>query len=111
MAKFEPGKSGNPRGRPTKEMQALRDMDKSELEAVLKKLKRASPEAVTLIIAAMHDETIPKKDRLRYAKEVFDMFTKAISLDNTLRKNDNGSTPAETEDDEPKQPAVVFKLV
>lgn len=103
---FEPGQSGNPNGRPTKEAQALRNLTKSEVDAVLRKLKRAAPQAVSMIIDAMSSEKISEKDRLKYAKDALDMFFKVVALDNNLKKGQN----AEPEEQEEPTPAVVLKF-
>ena len=108
---FEPGKSGNPKGRPTKEEIALRNMDKGELDKALKKLRPASMEALNCMIAAMHNENIPEKDRLKYAKDVWDAYVKAITVDNALKKSDNaGNGGMSTEDEEDKPAPVVFRI-
>lgn len=103
---FEPGQSGNPNGRPTKEEQALRGLTDSELRATLRTLKPASAKALKLIVAAMEDETIPKASRLKHAKEVFDMYIKALQVDKALKKAGESSEP-----DEDQPEPVVFQIV
>ena len=112
MAKFQPGQSGNKRGRPTKEEQALRGLTETELSGVLRKLKRASGDAVGLMIAAMHNPEFSETTRLKYAKDVYDLYLKTIGLDNNLKK---GSTDKPDDvkpdaDDEINVPKVVFKI-
>ncbi len=103
---FEPGKSGNPKGRPTKEEQALRGLSQNELKGLLRQFKKAAPDAVAKIIAAMDDESIPKATRLKYAKEVFDMYVKTLQVDKQLKKEDGAlDTDAEPEE------AIVFRIV
>lgn len=107
---FEPGQSGNPNGRPTKEAQALKSMTKTEVDAVLRKLKRAAPEAVSMIIAAMSSTAIPEKDRLKYAKDALDMFFKVVALDNNLKKGQDGAQD-EPADEAPQKVVLKFKTV
>ncbi len=110
MSQFKPGKSGNVGGRPSKEELALRRLEKGELHVVVDLLERAAPKAVRNLIAAMDDTEIPKKDRLKHSKEVFDMFVKATTVNHSLKKDSNGvdNTPEEEETDTP--PTVVFQL-
>lgn len=103
---FEPGQSGNPNGRPTKEAQALKSMTKTEVDAVLRKFKRAAPEAAGMLIDAMSNTSLSEKDRLKYAKDAIDLFLKVVALDNNLKKGQN----AEPEEVEEKAPAVVLKF-
>ena len=112
MAKFQPGQSGNKRGRPTKAEQALRGMTETELSAVLRKLKRASGDAVGLMIAAMHNPEFKEESRLKYAKDVYDLYLKTLGVDKSLKsvQNANPETPEATEDEEVDVPKVVFKI-
>lgn len=105
---FEPGKSGNPNGRPTKEAQALRNLTRTEVDTVLRKLKRAAPEAVSMIIAAMSSTEMSEKDRLKYAKEALDLYLKVVTIDHNLKKETGNATPVE--DDVPATPAMVFRI-
>lgn len=116
MASFKPGQSGNPKGRPTKEEMALRNLSKSELDQALSKLRPASAKALQYMIAAMHNENIPEKDRLKYAKDVWDAYLKAIALDSQMKKaaNTSGTTGAnagEEEEEGEKAPVYEFRIV
>ena len=112
MAKFQPGQSGNKRGRPTKEEMALRGLTETELSGVLRKLKRASGDAVGLMIAAMHNPDFSETTRLKYAKDVYDLYLKTIGVDSNLKKvqTDKPETVKPDEDDEINVPQVVFKI-
>lgn len=107
---FTAGKSGNPKGRPTKEEIALRRLSKGELGSVLELLERAVPKAVRNIVLAMDDEDIPKKDRLRHSKEIYDMYVKAKTVNHQLSKEPQGSGSMDEEDEEDKIPAPVFRI-
>lgn len=107
---FKPGQSGNVNGRPTKEEIALRRMSKGELGAVLELLERAAPKAVKNIILAMSDESIPKKDRLKHSKDIYDMYVKAKTTNHALTR-DSGQGSMDTEDEESeKAPVVEFRI-
>lgn len=111
---FEPGKSGNPNGRPSKERMAAKNLDKKELEALLRKCSKASPRALQLIIDAMDNDQLPLKDRLKYASEVFGMHMTSLRaqnmLDNAGAKSEQ-SSGADGEEQVDAKPAVVFNLV
>src|SRR5574338_453975 len=70
----------------------LKDPGSAELGSILRRMKRACPRAVQMIIDAMDDESIPKKDRLKYSKELFDAYIKALSMETSLR-NKGKATP------------------
>lgn len=105
---FEKGKSGNPHGRPTKEAQAIKNLNKTEVDLVLRKLKRAAPEAVAMIIAAMSSTQMTEKDRLVYAQKVVDLFAKIVTIDNQLKKGNTTEQP--DEDEQHKAPVIQFSI-
>lgn len=112
MAKFQPGQSGNKRGRPTKEEMALRGLTETELAGVLRKLKRASGEAVGLMISAMHNPEFSEVSRLKYAKDVYDLYLKTLGVDKSLKSVQTEKPDAQKPDDEDdiEVPKVVFKI-
>lgn len=99
-------------GRPTKEEHAVRveerELKAGELDNVIKKLRRVCPKALNILIRGMEDETIPMRDRMKYAKDIYDLYLKTIGVDVTMKK---ANTPSvSNEDEKPAIPAVVFKL-
>lgn len=106
---FQPGQSGNSKGRPTKEEIALRRMSKGELGVALELLERAMPKALRNMIAAMDNEDLSVRDRLKYSKDVYDAYLRAKTVNHSLTK-DSGASTMDTEDEEDKPTAVVFRI-
>lgn len=101
---FEPGKSGNPNGRPTN---LSKDTTPAELKACLAKLKRHGPKAVDMLIEAMFNENLSEATRLKYAEKVAQMLL-------AFSKEANKGSGKEASDDEEKPekaPVVQFALV
>ena len=96
----------NSAGRP--EGSTLKDPGSEELGSIIRRMKRACPRAVQMIIDAMDDESIPKKDGLKYCKELFDSYMKALGMEQSLR--DKNAPAADNENKKPAAPAVVFTL-
>lgn len=83
---FERGKSGNAKGRPTKEEQALRGLTPTDLDPTVRRLKRAVPQSIDLIIKAMEDEESPVDKRTKHAKTIIDLYFKGEVLKQQLKK-------------------------
>lgn len=102
----------NRNGRPTKEEHAERveerELKVGELDSVIKKLRRVCPKALNILIRGMEDETIPMRDRMKYAKDIYDLYLKTIGVDVTMKKANTSAVS--NEEDKPVVPAVVFKL-
>ncbi len=101
---FEPGKSGNPNGRPTT---LSKSTTPAELKACLAKLKRHGPAAVDMLISAMFNEQLSEATRLQYAAKVAQMLL-------AFSKEANKGQAKESTDDEDKPekaPVVQFSLV
>jgi len=110
MSTFKPGQTGNPKGRPTKEEQAIRDVPKSELDASVRLIRRSIPRALRKLLSAIDNPDLTLKDQLKYSKEIWDMYRQALALDAQL-KREGGVSDLDTEDEEDKLPAVIFKIV
>lgn len=107
---FVKGKSGNPRGRPSGKTQ---DMTPAELKAILAKLKRASPEAVDLMIEVMQNDANPETTRLKYAEKIFAMYITALKEADRIKqanKPKDEQIPLDGEDEKETEPAVVLQL-
>ncbi len=108
---FVKGHSGNINGRPPKEKTEERGIQPSELDSVIRRLRRASPKALTLLVQGMEDDSVPMKDRMKYAKEIYDLYLKTLGVDVSLKKSKTTeNTDGSSEEDKPVVPAVVFKL-
>lgn len=107
---FVKGRSGNIYGRPPKEKTEERDTQPSELDSVIRRLRRASPKALTLLVQGMEDDSVPMKDRMKYAKEIYDLYLKTLGVDANLKKSKTTENTDGGEEDKPVIPAVVFKL-
>ena len=106
---FVKGQSGNINGRPTKEKTGERGIQPSELDSVIRRLRRASPKALTLLVQGMEDDSVPIKDRMKYAKEIYDLYLKTLGVDVNIKRSKNSGS-GEEEEEKPVVPAVVFKL-
>ena len=106
---FVKGQSGNINGRPTKEKTEERGIQPSELDSVIRRLRRASPKALTLLVQGMEDDSVPIKDRMKYAKEIYDLYLKTLGVDVNIKRSKNSGS-GEEEEEKPVVPAVVFKL-
>lgn len=102
---FKPGQSGNPNGRPTKEQQALKGLSGKEMQAAIRVLRPAVGKALGKLIAAMDDETLSPTARLKHAKDIFDMYTKAVQVDKALKKD------ADSDEPEERPEPYVFQIV
>lgn len=110
----------NRNGRPSvdeqkEEAEHLLQIKASELRASIGRLRRASPKALQILIENMENEDIPLKDRMKYAKDVFDLYVKAVGMDASLKKSKHAmkqgkDIPDESEEQNEKPPAVVFTL-
>ena len=107
---FVKGHSGNINGRPPKEKTEERGIQPSELDSVIRRLRRASPKALTLLVQGMEDDSVPMKDRMKYAKEIYDLYLKTLGVDVNLKKSKAAENTDGSEEDKPVVPAVVFKL-
>lgn len=109
---FAPGRSGNPKGRPTKEEMALRNLDKGEFDKLLKKLRPASLQAVDLFIAGMQNLNLSDKDRQTCAGKILDVYTKMVGMDNQIKRAQNTQQGANVEDDDaPQEQVYEFRIV
>jgi hypothetical protein len=106
---FVKGQSGNMNGRPTKERIEEKELKAGELDAVIRRLRRASPKALNILMQGMEDESIPMKDRMKYAKDIYDLYLKTLGVDVNIKRGKNASV-SEEEEEKPALPAVVFKL-
>lgn len=116
---------GNPdanrKGRPSVENQKqepehVQEIKASELRASVRRLRLAVPKALALLIEAMENEDIDLEKRLKYGKEIYDLYLKSVGMDMSLKKAKHamktGKDIPEKDDDEEKVkvPAVVFTL-
>ena len=106
---FVKGQSGNMNGRPTKDRIEEKELQAGELDSVIRRLRRASPKALTILMQGMEDDTIPMKDRMKYAKEIYDLYLKTLGVDVSIKRGKNASV-SDDEEEKPVVPAVVFKL-
>ena len=106
---FVKGRSGNMNGRPNKERMEEKELQAGELDVVIKRLRRASPKALTILMKGMEDESIPLKDRMKYAKEIYDLYLKTLGVDVSIKRGKTASV-SDDEEEKPVVPAVVFKL-
>ena len=106
---FVKGQSGNMNGRPTKERIEEKELKAGELDAVIRRLRRASPKALNILMQGMEDESIPMKDRMKYAKDIYDLYLKTLGVDVKIKRGKNANV-SEEEEEKPALPAVVFKL-
>ena len=105
---FVKGQSGNMNGRPTKERIEEKELKAGELDAVIRRLRRASPKALTILMQGMEDESIPMKDRMKYAKDLYDLYLKTLGVDVSIKRGKTASV--DDGEEKPVVPAVVFKL-
>lgn len=99
----------NRNGRPTKERIEEKELKAGELDAVIRRLRRASPKALNILMQGMEDESIPMKDRMKYAKDIYDLYLKTLGVDVSIKRGKNANV-SEEEEEKPALPAVVFKL-
>jgi hypothetical protein len=104
----------NRSGPPTLEQRAEREatlvtVRDKELRKVLSRLRLASPKALAILIESMEDESIPMASRIKYAKDIYDLYLKTIGMDISIKKAKATNAPAE-EEEKQTIPAVVFKL-
>lgn len=103
----------NRNGRPTKERIQekieIQELKAGELDNVIKRLRRASPKALTILMQGMEDESIPMKDRMKYAKDIYDLYLKTLGVDVSIKRGKTSSV-SDDEEEKPVVPAVVFKL-
>jgi len=98
------------------EPEHVQQIKASELRAAVGRLRRAMPRALQLLIDAMDNESIDMKDRLKYGKDVYDLYLKSVGLDMSLKKAKHamkqGKEVKEEQEEEEKVqvPAVVFTL-
>lgn len=98
----------NRNGRPTKERIEEKELKAGELDNSIRRLRRATPKALTILMQGMEDESIPMKDRMKYAKEIYDLYLKTLGVDVSIKRGKTASVDDEGE--KPTVPAVVFKL-
>ncbi|ADX32175.1 hypothetical protein [Pseudomonas phage PH826] len=110
MSKFVKGQSGNPRGRPTKEAQALKAMSAGELDHILKKLKPASAKAIQLMIDEMTNASQTSPVRLKMADKVFAAYLAALRAQASIDAVKNKSDGVPEQEDEPQAQVVEFSL-
>lgn len=96
-------------GRPPKEKTEGQGIQPSELDSVIRRLRRASPKALTLLVQGMEDDSVPMKDRMKYAKEIYDLYLKTLGVDVSIKRGKTSSV-SDDEEEKPVVPAVVFKL-
>lgn len=101
-------KNINRNGTPTLEEREEKVLQSGELDNAIRKLRRVCPKALNILIRGMEDETIPMKDRMKYAKDIYDLYLKTIGVDVTMKKAKTNSV--DEVEDKPIIPAVVFKL-
>ena len=97
----------NRSGRPTKERIEEKELKAGELDNSIRRLRRATPKALTILMQGMEDESIPMKDRMKYAKDLYDLYLKTLGVDVNIKR---GKTASDDEEEKPTVPAVVFKL-
>lgn len=102
---FEPGQSGNPNGRPKESGRVLKNLTHPEMKAAIRLLRPAVSKALSKLVAAMDDETLSPTARLKHAKDVFDMYIKAVQVDKALKKDIDSEEPEE------KEEPFVFQIV
>lgn len=98
----------NRNGRPTKERIEEKELKAGELDAVIRRLRRVTPKALTILVQGMEDESIPMKDRMKYAKDLYDLYLKTLGVDVSIKRGKTASV--DDEEEKPAVPAVVFKL-
>ena len=99
----------NRNGRPTKERIEEKELKAGELDNSIRRLRRATPKALTILMQGMEDESIPMKDRMKYAKDIYDLYLKTLAMDVSIKRGKTSSV-SDDEEEKPVVPAVVFKL-
>ena len=96
------------------EPERLQEIKASELRAAMRRLRAAVPSALRTMVEAMDNPEIPEKDRIKYCKDVYDLYLKTVGMDMALKKAKaaikQGKADQEETEEKVKPPAVVFTL-
>lgn len=105
---FEPGKSGNPNGRPTKARQAKQGTPNAKLRSLLKKLEKSLPDAVDKMVTLMNDSATPASVQMQAAKTLVAEYKEIYQMLEAPAKEkvDEGD-----DDDVPSIPVVDFTKI
>lgn len=107
--KFQPGKSGNPRGRPPKGTYGLGE---AELRKLLKTTSKCTDEAMNIIIQGMREgkslET--KMSCAKYVIEKMIQIQKELDVKLHRGRPDKEDVPAEDDDEKDNRKPVTLKL-
>lgn len=102
---FEPGRSGNPNGRPSKAEQARRGTPNAKLRNLLKQLEKSLPEAVSKMVELMSDKDTPATVQMTAAKTILSEYKEIYQM---LEAPAKQKVDDEDNDELPKAPIVDF---
>jgi len=98
-------------GRPTKAEQIAKGITETELKAGLRVLKRAFVPSLQYLIDASNNPDVPMATRIKLHTLIANLYPNYLQADQRLKtgNKDGGSLDSEDEDDKPLAP--IFKLV
>mgnify|MGYP006961556490 CR=1 FL=1 len=105
---FEPGKSGNPNGRPSKVEQIRRGTPNTKLRNLLKKLEKSLPDAVEKMVELMQDKDTPATVQMQAAKTILSEYKEIYQM---LEAPAKQKVDEEEDDSIPKAPIIDFSSI